>query len=334
MSASTPLRAAACAVAAAALTIAVAGPAGAVRPRPDRTPPTTPTNLRVTAVTHTSASLAWNPSTDNSTTFRYIVWAPGLPGVIPVDHPRTTVTATGLEPGRAYEFRVQAWDAAYNASAESNHAVATTTADTAAPTVPGDLTVLAVDRSTVLLRFTRGVDALGDTTHQVLVDGVPSPDVASLLTPGSFPRPAQEQVWVRQLGPGGTYRIAVRSVDEAGNASATSPAVTVTTAPSADVTAPTAPVLLRASSGGTGVCPEEIWAGWTAASDDGPAGEIEYEFRVNGVINEVAASFTQTVAYTEVAGANTVTVVAVDRAGNASAPSNAITVDVNWGGDC
>jgi hypothetical protein len=33
---------------------------------------------------------------------------------------------------------------------------------------------------------------------------------------------------------------------------------------------------------------------------------------------------------TEVLGANTVTIVAVDRAGNASAPSNAITVTTNW----
>lgn len=254
--------------------------------------------------------------------------------MIPVNHPQTTVTATGLEPGQAYEFRVQAWDAAYNSSAESNHVVASTIADIAAPSVPSDLTVLSVDQSKALLRFTRGVDALGDTTHRVLVDGVASPNVASLLTPGIFPRPPQEQAWVRQLDPGGSYSIAVQAEDESGNLSAPSAAVTVTTAPSADVTAPTSPVLLRASSGGTGSCPEEIWAGWTAVTDDGPASEIEYEFRINGVINEVAASFTETIAYTEVRGSNTVTVVAVDRAGNASAPSNAITVDLSSGGGC
>ena len=40
-------------------------------------------------------------------------------------------------------------------------------------------------------------------------------------------------------------------------------------------------------------------------------------------------------AYTEVLGANTVTIVAVDRAGNASAPSNTITEFTNWGpGGC
>lgn len=328
MSALTPIRAAACVVAAAALTIAVATPAVAAKPRPtpDRTAPTTPTDLRITAVTHTSVSLAWNPSTDNSSTFWYIVWAPGLPGVIPVNHPQTAVTATGLEPGQAYEFRVQAWDAAYNSSAESNHVVATTTADTAAPSTPSDLTVLSVDQSKVLLRFTRGVDALGDTTHRVLVDGVASPNVYSLLTPGIFPRPAQEEAWVRQLDPGGTYSIAVQSVDESGNASAASAAVTVTTAPSADVTAPLTPVLLRADSVGGGSCPEEISAAWTAVTD-----VMEYEFRINGVIAEVLGN-TETITYAEVTtGTYTATVVAVDRAGNASTPSNAITFEVRGG---
>jgi hypothetical protein len=37
----------------------------------DRTPPTTPRNLRVTGMTAYSVSLAWDPSTDNSGSFRY-----------------------------------------------------------------------------------------------------------------------------------------------------------------------------------------------------------------------------------------------------------------------
>ena len=39
---------------------------------------------------------------------------------------------------------------------------------------------------------------------------------------------------------------------------------------------------------------------------------------------------TDTITYTEVLGANIVTVVAVDQAGNASAPSNAEAVTTNW----
>lgn len=39
----------------------------------DRTPPTRPTNLRVTSITSYRVSLAWNPSSDNSGTFSYRV---------------------------------------------------------------------------------------------------------------------------------------------------------------------------------------------------------------------------------------------------------------------
>ena len=43
----------------------------------DRTPPTTPTNLVVTATTTTSVSLSWGPSTDNSGKFNYYISGAG-----------------------------------------------------------------------------------------------------------------------------------------------------------------------------------------------------------------------------------------------------------------
>ena len=88
--------------------------------------------------------------------------------------------------------------------------------------------------------------------------------------------------------------------------------------------------MLSAANGGNGSCPEELWLRWSGSTDDGPASGIEYEVRVNGVINEVIPVGTQTVTYTEVLGPNTITIVAVDQAGNASAPSNAMTVVTNW----
>jgi hypothetical protein len=41
--------------------------------RRDRTPPTTPANFRVTEVSPTSVSIAWNPSSDNSGSFFYVL---------------------------------------------------------------------------------------------------------------------------------------------------------------------------------------------------------------------------------------------------------------------
>lgn len=329
------------AAAALGLVLAVAAPIGATAspatatpqaagPRPDRTAPTAPTNLRVTARTHTSVSFAWNPSTDNVGVRSYSLWGAGLSGVVSVAHPQTTGTVTGLRPGQTVTFRVQAFDAAFNGSPISNVVTATTVPDTAAPAAPTGLTVVAVQGSKVQLRWNSGVDDLGDVTHQVLVNGVPTANAVSTTAPGTFPRPSVDGAWVRQLEPSTTYQFSVRAIDRSGNVSAASSAVGATTGPSSDVTPPTTPVLLSGFDGGPGQCPEELWLRWTAATDDvDPASAIDYEVRINGRINEVDTGFTRTVTYTEVAGPNTVTIVAVDRAGNASAPSNAITITTN-----
>ena len=97
------------------------------RPRPprDQTAPTVPANLRITAATEDSISLAWSASTDNSGSIHhyvtcysgfmipgaYCIWGPPVP-------PAKTVT--GLVPGKEFSFRVKAVDAAGNESALSS----------------------------------------------------------------------------------------------------------------------------------------------------------------------------------------------------------------------
>jgi chitodextrinase len=314
-----------------ALVIAVAVPAGAGRKPPptvDRTPPTQPTGLRVTAVTQTSVSLAWNASTDNVGVRSYSLWGEGLSGVVSATHPQTAATWSSLRPGQTVTFRVTAFDARYNASTPSAPVTVTTVRDTTAPSAPSGLEVRAVTASTVELRWSSGTDAFFPVRHEILVNGVPTGDAVSNVPAGTFPRPAIQGATVRQLDPATTYQFSVRGVDPSGNVSGLSNVADATTLASSDTVAPTTPTLLSASDGGNGSCPEELWLRWTAATDDMPG--IEYEVRVNGVINEVIPVGTQTVTYTEVLGANTVTIVAVDGAGNASAPSNAMTVVTNW----
>lgn len=329
---SHPFRRAALGVAVLAL-MAVAAPADAARPRPDRTPPSMPTGFRVTAVSHTSVSFAWNPSTDNVGVRSYSLWGDGLGGVVSITHPATTGTITGLRPGQTTDFRVAAYDGA-NVSTYAGPLTVTTTADTVAPATPTGLSVLAVDGSKVQLRWNAAADDFGPVRYRVLVDGVVTPNAVSAIAPGTFPAPASAGAWARQLDPG-PHLFTVQAVDGAGNASGVSGAVGATVAPNADTVAPTAPTLTSLSGGGTSFCPEELWIRWTGSTDDvDPATAIEYEVRVNGVINEVMTGGTRTVAYTDVRGANEVTIVAVDRAGNASAPSNALTERVDWGSGC
>lgn len=325
--------------AAAVLGLAYAAPAAATRPRggDDVTPPSQPGNLHVTAVSQTSVTVAWSPSVDNVAVTHYTVSVEGLGlGVVVVTYPETTGTwSLGLHPDTTYTIAVQAWDARYNGSAVAR-VLATTVPDTTPPSTPSGLHVDEVTASKVLLTWTSGTDAVGPVEHDVLVNGVVTANAFSTVTPGTFPRPAVQSAWVRQLSPGTGYQFTVRARDGSGNLSAPSNTVSATTEPATDTVAPSTPILIRADSGGTGICPEEIWTQWTAASDDrASAAEIEYELRINGRINEVIPGGTATVTYTEVLGSNTVTIVAVDPAGNASPAGNAITTITNWGfGNC
>ncbi len=333
------MRATAAVVLSLGLVLAAGLPASAA-PR-DTQPPTVPTDLRTTSVTQTSVSLAWNPSTDNRQVLFYGPWAPGL-SVVYTDHPATTATFTGLHPGTTYAFRVQAWDG-WNWSWPAPILNVTTRPDVLPPTVPSGLAVGdrahgfpvdGVTASTVLLKWNNSTDDFGPLRYEVLVDGVVSPNVYDTRPAGS-PVTSGTVAWVRQLDPGRTHTFTVRAVDSGGNRSPVSAPLAVATDASSDTVAPTTPTLTRADGGGTGTCPEELWLRWTGSTDNvDPAGAIEYEVRVNGVINEVVPGGTQTITYTEVPGANVVTIVAVDRAGNASAASNSMQVNVNWGPGC
>jgi hypothetical protein len=333
-------RAVTCAVVAAVLVVVAGAPSASAWPRPprvDRTPPTAPTDLRATAVTQTSVTLAWTRSTDNVGVVSYSVWGDGtgLSSALRVNHPTTTATVSGLRPGQTITFQVKAFDARLNGSPAATVTV-TTVADTTGPSAPSGLSVQAVDGSKVLLRWTSATDALGPVTHQVLVNGAVTPHAWSTVPAGTFPRPSVQGAWVRQLEPGTTYQFAVRAMDGSGNVSGRSNTVTATTAPSSDTVAPTAPRLVTAFAAGTSICPEELWLRWEGSSDDVDAATaIEYEVRVDGVINDVYAhGTTQAVVYTEATTRSVVTLVAVDRAGNASAPSNGVDVDIRIGIPC
>lgn len=319
---------------AATLVVFCAAPAVAA-PR-DTTPPTPPSNLRATQVTQTTVTLVWGPSTDNVGVLQYAAWAPatpGVPAVAPVRVPasQTTATLTSLRPNSTYNFRVQAWDGT-NWSLQAELAV-TTPRELVAPTTPAGLTVSGVTASTALLSWQSSTDDFGPVTYEVLVNGVPTPNTLSTRPAGTPPGPVSGAS-VRQLRPGTTYQLAVRARDGSDNLSAASNTVTITTGPNPDVTAPSTPTLLSANIGAAGYCPDEIWLRWTAATDDGPASQIEYEVRVNGTIIELVTWGTNTVSYIEVHGPITVTIVAVDRAGNASGPSNSMSGRTNWGQEC
>jgi chitodextrinase len=290
----------------------------------DRTPPTAPTGLTVQSVTTTTATISWSPSTDNRGIRSYTVCAL-LGGCVSVNHPTTQAVLTGLQEGRSVLALAYATDTSGNISGWSDSVTVTTTSDDPAPPAPSDLTVVRTGISTVELRWTPSTRT-SRVYYDVLVNGVPTPNAVSTTSAGTFPRPTLVGAVARQLDPSTTYTFSVRARAASGLVSAETNTVTATTGASNDTVPPSPPpVLTSVQAGMTGYCPEEVWLRWQPSVDN--SGFVEYEVRFNGLIEDVTTG-AGTVTYTEIQGPFAVTIVAVDRAGNASAPSNAINANL------
>src|SRR5688572_16837337 len=131
----------------------------------DRTPPTTPTNLHVTATTANSVTLAWDASTDNSGSLSYRVHlvSPSMDKVAN----QTSLTWTSLSPTTTYSFYVYAVDKAGNRSANSNTVTVTTLAPDTAPTTPTDLHATAITHTTATLAWNPSTDNSGSVMYRI-----------------------------------------------------------------------------------------------------------------------------------------------------------------------
>ena len=280
----------------------------------DRTPPTTPTNLRVTSLTQKSVTLAWNPSTDNSGSVTYSVNMGGQGLTVPGSQP--TYTIDWLSPGRTYSFYVTATDKSLNTSGKSNTVTVTTPPDTTPPPAP-TLSGAVRGPSQVSLTWNRTNDDLSPfVSWRIFADGVQVTEHVNWF--------GETSVVLRHLTRATSYSFTVRASDASGNTS-TSNAVLLTTEASSDVTPPSAPTNLHiVGDQGCG----EVFLGWTQSTDDtDPQFAIEYEIYVNGVLSPlpVGAGIDTDFVYATAFGENTFVVKAVDRTGNTSGPSNTAT---------
>src|SRR5215208_2787282 len=116
----------------------------------DRTPPTKPTNLRVTSLSAHNLTLAWNPSTDNSGTFSYQVWVSY--GFTHTVSQTQTSFSLRVVPNNTYSFYVYAVDGSGNKSSKSNTVSVTTPPDITPPTAPV-LSVVGVNPTEVSLQW-------------------------------------------------------------------------------------------------------------------------------------------------------------------------------------
>lgn len=290
------------------LTVAVS-PASAAK---DRKPPTTPTNLRVTGMTPYSVSFAWNASTDNSGSVTYSICCANVSSETFPGPASTHTYRAGLTPGYTFTLRIVAFDAAGNYSNYSNSVTFTLPRDNTPPAKPA-ISVTDVGASYVSLAWSV-VDE--DPNIRFLVSRNGSTVLgADRATSATFP-----------ASPETTYTFTVQARDSGGNLSPVSDPVTVTTEASDpnDTTPPTTPGNFR--DNGMSFADGETWLFWDQSTDNvDPQFAIRYDVYINGVLEGRQMGGGSTVVYGNAGVFNTYQVIAIDAAGNQSAPATLTT---------
>ena len=160
-------------------------------------PPSAPANLRSTAVTETSVTLAWNASTDDKGVTGYEVWQNGAKVASPTG---TTATITGLTADTQYSFQVLAKDTSNQTSPFSSALNVKTLASDKPPTAPTNL-VGTPTATSVSLTWTAATDDKGISGYDVYRNGT---KVSTVTTPSAT---------ISGLTPETSYQFKVQAVD-------------------------------------------------------------------------------------------------------------------------
>jgi chitodextrinase len=279
----------------------------------DVTAPSVPSGVTLNGnATVNSIPLKWNASSDNFGVASYTVFRDGSQ----VGTSTTpSFTDTGLSPNTPHSYAVSATDTSGNTSAQSSPAFSTSTApDTTAPSVPTGLTAQATGPAGVSLSWSPSTDDVGVVAYRVYRDA----DTVAFYTAQGGTTTATDTV-----APKSTHSYSVSAVDGAGNESAKSAPVSVTTP--ADTTPPGAPSGLTV----TAVAANSVSLSWSAASDN--VGVGSYRVMRNGaVIAKLACSgpdscpttYTDTTAKPKTKYKYVIK--AVDTSGNVGPASNAV----------
>ena len=278
----------------------------------DTTAPTAPTDVTATDITTTTAKVTWAASTDNVGVAGYNVYLNDSD--TPVNG-GTLVTGTeyvleSLTAGTGYTVTVKAVNAAGKVSEGAVHTFTTkNAADTEAPTAPGNVAVTGVTTTTAKVTWSETTDNIGVVGYNVYLNEAKVNETLITTTEYDLTALTEET----------NYSVRVTAVDAAENESEKSEAATFTTPKTQDTEAPSVPAGVAASD----VTQTGAKITWTASADNiGVAGYNVYlgESRVNtSPVTVTEYDLTGLTASTEY----TVTVSAVDAAGNESARSEA-----------
>lgn len=208
------------------LTVALLPPAAATAAA-DTTPPTVPGPTTIAEITETTIRLTWTASTDDVGVTGYEVSRMETDVVFTHRTPTNEITISDLRPSRTYGFSVRARDAAGNSSyGNSLLWVTMPPGDNQPPTAPGKPVATELTSTSVTLTWSPSRDNIYVGRYEVV-----SITPTGIKVVGTVPQhpPIGPITRVGNLTPGTTYTFAVRAVDDAGNVSALSESLTLTT---------------------------------------------------------------------------------------------------------
>jgi hypothetical protein len=310
-------------------------------------PPTTPTNLKVTATTDDSVSLSWGVSTDGNTSFTYYINVSSSTNPDLDEYIRditTTSYTLSAQPVTTYSFIVFALNSSGQPSENSNSV--TTTTPPAPPTPAPGVSVTGTTPWTINLAVTYDSDGY----YLLTINGPLNPNYPG---PNEDPPYSSSTVTLVGLEPSSTYGITATAYNEEGVAG-DSTTISATTDVGTDTTNPSPPSNFTVpdyeEALGYSCTEQEQGFTWTESSDPNfPQAELYYEVIINGKDTGPEAQpngedifgSEENISNGTVTGAapvyvpegtDTIEVVAVNPAGLVSAPSNSFTG--NFTPDC
>ena len=290
------------------VTAIVGSAASGSRGRVDRSAPSAPGDIVVDSATKSSVELHWTPSRDNVGVVGYDVYlGTSRDGVYRTSRvgvtvePRTVITR--LVCGTSYAVAVNAFDVAGNRSRGTAAVVASTECvDTDPPTAPSGIRQLANTETTATITWDGSMDDNVVAGYRLFL--------------GPAAVGTTQTIWFTfaNLPCGSTLEAGIEAYDVAGNTSVRS-RFYIATQPCQDSTPPTPPADLRQ----TEATASTVAINWTASSDD--VGVEGYEVSIDGIVVDTTAGTSFRVSNLTCSRSYTVAVVAVDTAGNRSAPA-------------
>lgn len=237
----------------------------------DTTAPSAPGKPVASNVKYNSVTLNWTAASDNVGVTKYAILRSDTNGVIGWST-TTSFVDTSVKAGSTVQYKVFAGDAAgnYTGSPISDPIRIPTppTADTVKPSVPTNFSATAISNSQINLSWSPSTDNIGVTGYDIYRNNA---KIASRVTSTNFGDTG--------LVAGTQYTYYVVAYDAAGNAAASSPAVTIT--------APNAPTNLTVTSRGINSGGSTVSLSWQS---DGVGVSKFYVYRNGNQVTSVDSS--------------------------------------------